>query len=281
MCVFFSAGFVCSFAHSRNVKNPLIPNAWPHGYVLKIINTLDSKKEKFFDAQTQMLLYLRQQAVECPKPVMNIYGKYHKLVQMKQKVHLVRLLEFLPGEMLVSVPKSQNLFYQAGEYVALIDKSLKRFTHEGLETRRSLWMIDAFPEVSKFLYAVEDAVKQAIVQQVLDAFEKQVVPNLGSLAKGVIHGDFNEHNILVRKNDVPDEYRISGLIDFGDSCVSHYVYELAIALVYMMLQTSDLETGGFVIAGYEMVRPIPDKEKEVLKVNISDANCRRICALTK
>lgn len=31
---------------------------WPHGYVFKIMNSLDSKKTSFIDAQNQMMLYL-------------------------------------------------------------------------------------------------------------------------------------------------------------------------------------------------------------------------------
>lgn len=47
-----------TFPYCSNVKNPLIVTHCPHGYVLKILNSLDSKKEDFVDAQNQMLLYL-------------------------------------------------------------------------------------------------------------------------------------------------------------------------------------------------------------------------------
>lgn len=50
---FFKFIFVFS-----NVKNPLIVSHSVHGYVLKILNALDSKKEEFVDAQNQLLLYL-------------------------------------------------------------------------------------------------------------------------------------------------------------------------------------------------------------------------------
>lgn len=256
----------------RNVKNPLIPNAWPHGYVLKITNSMDSKKEGFFDAQTQMLLFLRQQGIECPKPVMNIFGKYHAAHKIGKETHLVRLFEFLPGEIIASAPKTANLYYQAGEFVAIIDSALRRFSHEAVSAVRSIWMLDSLPEVSKFLYAVEDIEKKALVQEVLDAFDKEVLSKLNTFAKGIIHGDFNDQNIIVAKDGVTEAYKITGIIDFGDASYSCYVFELAIALTYMILQTNELETGGYVIAGYQEVRNIPENERKVLKVSASKHN---------
>lgn len=252
----------------RNVKNPLIPNVSPYGYVLKIVNSTDTKKEKFFDAQTQILLFLRQQGVECPKPVMNIYGKYHKALKIGKEMHLVKLFEFLPGEIFSSVPKTPNLFYQAGEFVALIDNALKHFTHEAFNSHRTIWMLDLFPEISKFVYTIEDSQRVIQIQQVLDAFNKDVVPKLKNLSKGIIHGNFNDHNIVVTKNDVTDVYKVTGIIDFGNISLSYYVFELAIHLSHMIMLTGELETGGYVIAGYQEARHIPEEERKVLKVSL-------------
>lgn len=56
------------------------------------------------------------------------------------------------------------------------------------------------------------------------------------------------------------------LVDFGDTSYSYYVFELAIAMAYMLLQSKELLTGGLVIAGYSMMRNIPEDERKVLKV---------------
>ena len=92
----------------------------------------------------------------------------------------------------------------------------------------------------------------------------------------MIHGDFNEQNILVNKNEDGDDYRITGILDFGDTCQSHYVFELAIAMAYMMLQTQNLATGGLVLAGYSSVRPIPENEKKVLKLCTAARLCQSL-----
>ena len=46
---------------------------------------------------------------------------------------------------------------------------------------------------------------------------------------GYIHGDFNEQNIIVDPQD-----NILGVIDFGDSQKNPLVYDIAIAIMYMM-----------------------------------------------
>lgn len=63
-----------------------------------------------------------------------------------------------------------------------------------------------------------------------------------------------------------NDWRISAVLDFGDAHRSCYLFELAITMAYMMLLTSDVKTGGLVIAGYSTVRIIPEKEFKLLRV---------------
>lgn len=64
--------------------------------------------------------------INCPKPIRNVYGHYYSREKLQSgKLHVVRLLEFQPGDTLVSVPRSDFLFYQVGEYVANLDRLLK------------------------------------------------------------------------------------------------------------------------------------------------------------
>lgn len=219
------------------------------------------------------MLFLRQQSINCPKPVMNIFGKYHSIENIDGSMHLVRLLEFLPGKMFNDVLKTNNLFYQVGEFIAQIDLALKRFEHEAYDNHKSLWMLDAVPELTKFLYAINEPNKQQLVEQIMNEFNDMVLSHKNEFAKGVIHGDFNEHNIVVTKT-MPDsdEFRVSGIIDFGDTCYSLYVFELAIAIAYMLLQTCEFDTAGYVIAGYQELRHIQENERKVLKVTIAPLN---------
>lgn len=234
---------------------------------MKIVNSLDTTKEKFFDGQTQLILFLRQQGIECPKPVMNIFGKYNSIEKIGDSTHLVRLLEFIPGRIFNDVLKTKHLFYQVGEFIAKIDSALKRFSHAAYDSHSSIWSLDSLPQLSKFLYAIDDPNKLQMVRDVMNEFKAEVLDKAGQLDKGVIHGDCNEHNIVVTKTSPDsDEFRVTGIIDFGDTCKTFFVFELAITIAYMILQSCELETAGYVIAGYQELRPIPDNERDVLKV---------------
>lgn len=117
---------------------------------------------------------------------------------------------------------------------------------------------------------MKDQTKLEIVEEVIAAFEKKVIANDEIFEKGLIHGDFNEQNILVHlvgKTKAGTEHKISGIIDFGDTSESNLIFELAIAMAYMMILSKDVTSGGFVLAGYTSVRVIPEAEKKVLRVN--------------
>lgn len=199
---------------------------------------------------------------------MNIFGKYHSNEKIGQSQHNVRLLQFQPGKIFKDVLKTNHLYYQVGEYLAMLDNAMKNFEHDGLKHRATVWHLEQLPKINEFLGAVTELDKRAIVEEVIDAFNSQVLQHLHKFQRGVIHGDFNEHNILVTKTDRPMEYKVSGVIDFGDMSYSCYIFELAIAIAYVLLQSEDLDAGGYVIAGYSTRRNISKYEMDALKVNL-------------
>lgn len=66
----------------KNHENPYIKSVAPHGYVLKITNSLDSQNPSIVNGQNEMMLYLHQNSVMCPTPVKNIEGFYFSLEQL-------------------------------------------------------------------------------------------------------------------------------------------------------------------------------------------------------
>ncbi|EDW04088.1 hydroxylysine kinase [Drosophila grimshawi] len=250
-----------------NVKNPLIVSHCPHGYVLKILNALDSKKEDFVDAQNQLLLYLAKQNVQCPRPIANARGSYYSVEQLSGNGHVVRLLEYIPGKMFHEVDVTKNLLYQSGEYLAKLDRALKSFTHKAYETHKTLWMLQSVPQLRDFLYVLEDHQRKALCEEIIDTFESKVLRLINLLELQIIHGDYNEQNILVNATnpDRPNSYRVTGVIDFGDTSRSPLIFELGIAMTYMMLQAKDLASGGIFLAGYTSVQSVNDVERGYLK----------------
>lgn len=248
-------------------KNPIITQGCPHGYVLKVLNALDSKKLAFIDAQTKLLKFVSEQGISCPRPVQNVYGRNYSLEPIRGSEHVIRLLEFVPGKLLNEVSLTDHLFYQAGVFIANFDRVVAKFEHEGYKEHKSIWQLDQVVQLDKFVYSLKDEEKQALVEEVLAAFQKEVLPQLDQCQRGLIHGDFNEHNILATRNELTKQYYVSAILDFGDTSLSYYLFEVAIAMTYMMLTSRNLKAGGLLLAGYESVRPMPKEEKRLLKVS--------------
>ncbi|CAD7079448.1 unnamed protein product [Hermetia illucens] len=259
-----------------NIKNPLITDNCPDGYVLKVLNTHDSKKQDFIDAQSQLMVHMRSQGILCPKPVINVYGKLYSIEIINNEKHIVRLLEFIPGQMFHEIPHTKNLFYQAGEYIAKFDNALKGFKHDAYDNHKTLWMLESVPRLKEFVYVIKDPARAEMVEQVIEAFETHVLSQTDKFEKGIIHGDFNEQNIIVNKPKGRNEYIISGILDFGDTSYSPLVFELAIAMTYMILQGKDLSVGGLVLAGYNSVRLVPEKEQAILMYCVAARLCQSL-----
>lgn len=112
--------------------------------------------------------------------------------------------------------------------------------------------------------------RRAKVEKILNYFESFVQPKIPSFNKGVIHGDANGMNVIVKKNDL-DEYQMAGLIDFDDSALSCYVFEIAIFLAYIMFEnlnpidnSSPVEFICPLLEGYLNVFPLSSEEIDCL-----------------
>ena len=99
------------------------------------------------------------------------------------------------------------------------------------------------------------------------------------MVTGVIHGDFNEQNIIVQpkagQESLPEkeqDYDIHGILDFGDAQDSYYVFEVAIVIMYTMVEShvvDPLLVGGHVLAGYLSERSLNQWEWGALKVCVA------------
>lgn len=80
----------------------------------------------------------------------------------------------------------------------------------------------------------------------------------------LIHGDFSDLNLLAQPDEIGG-HKISGILDFSDLHLGCSVYELAICIMYMMLEhPSPIEVGGLILAGWESVLPLNEAEKDCL-----------------
>ncbi|XP_012278010.1 hydroxylysine kinase [Orussus abietinus] len=248
-------------------KNPYIECLNPGGYVLKVLNVLDSRNETFIEAQGEVMKFLNEREIVCPSPVKNLKNAYYSLETLgtsSGEKNLIWLLVYRPGTLLSRVNLTTDLLYQVGHLAARIDSLLLGFSHLGYSSRRTLWMLTSVPKLQGLTFAISDPERKRLACEVIERFEKEVLERLDKLAGGIIHGDLNENNILMNK----DEKKIAAIIDFQDSQRSYLIFELAIAVCHMIHQTRDVSAGRHVIDGYRSVRTLPEFEKSILKITV-------------
>lgn len=255
----------------RDFDNPWINEVSGDGYVLKIMNSLDSKKTDFVDGQNELLIFLNENEINSPSPVRNLQNRFYSLEKIGDgsEKHVVRLLTYRPGKILNSIDISVDLLLDVGRFTANLDQTLKRFHHPAYDEYKTLWMLSSVPRLRDFVYAVENAERRFIVENVIARFEGEVIENMDNLETGMIHGDLNEQNIIVDDKGK----KVSAVLDLGDSQKSCLIFELAIALCYMIIKAKSIENGKHLLRGYEGVRKLPNFEKKILKTCV----CARLC----
>jgi hydroxylysine kinase len=147
----------------------------------------------------------------------------------------------------------------------LMKIKLQNFHHDGYQKHKTLWQLTQVPTLEEFVYVVDES-RRLMVEDIITKFQTRVLDHLDEFPQQIIHGDFNEQNILVNKIPPSKDYKVFGFIDFGDTQHSCLLFEIAIALTYIMYLTAEIETGGYFLAGYRMTRLIPENEMNVLRV---------------
>ena len=129
-----------------------------------------------------------------------------------------------------------------------------------------------FLTTRKYLKEIDDPDKRSKAEIIFKSFQENVSPKIPTFTKSIIHGDPNGLNIIVNKSLLgEDTYHLTGLIDFGDCCISSSIFDLGMCLAYMMLENLEpvtcsnvLEFVGPVISGYNSILPLSTDEFSVL-----------------
>ncbi|XP_038147501.1 hydroxylysine kinase isoform X2 [Cyprinodon tularosa] len=193
--------------------------------------------------------------------------------------YLVRLMTYLHGVTISSVPSTPKLLYQTGRTAATLDEVLQKMEHPHLsilERENFIWSLSNVSLLKGYLNVLDGDPLQEAVKSVITQYEDYVIPKRPNFRKCINHGDFNDLNVLVQPDD-NHGYKISGILDFGDMNSGYYVFELAITIMYMMIEHPDpIQVGGPVLAGWESVFPLNQDEKDCLYLLVLSRFCQSL-----
>ncbi|KAM3619740.1 uncharacterized protein V6R79_012929 [Siganus canaliculatus] len=230
-------------------------------YVLKIMNSEDSKNSTLIEVQTYAMNFLSQNGLPTPVALPTTSGHFMSLEEADcgygSHKYLVRLLTYLPGITISKAPLTPQLLYETGKMAARIDTILQKMDHPHvsvLERDKFLWSLANIPLLEAHIGVFDGDPLQEMVKSVIHQYKTFVAPKYPSFRKCINHGDINDLNVLVQPDET-DGYKISGILDFGDMNFGYYIHDLAIAIVYMMMEhPNPVDAGGPVLAA---VNPRP------------------------
>ncbi|KAJ8278586.1 hypothetical protein GJAV_G00089180 [Gymnothorax javanicus] len=143
-----------------------------------------------------------------------------------------------------------------------------------LQRKDFLWNLGNVHLLESYLPIFQEEEELQAMKNILNMFKTEVMPNIRFFRKCINHGDLNDLNILVVP-DAPTGHRISGILDLGDMSAGCYVYELAISIMYMMIESPNaMDVAGPLIAGWQSVLPLNEAEQDALYVLVLARFCQ-------
>ncbi len=231
-------------------------------FILKI-----SKPEvdaKYLTFQNEILIHVASKNLECqsPRVIYNLdYELSNTIISTAGEKRDVRLLSWVQGRLWAHInPKTQSLRFDLGEKAGKITEALKGFNNEVAE-RSSNWDLADSSWTLDHLDLFSEKEKEQV-----SYFQRrfsEIQPIYNNLPKSIIHGDFNDYNIIVSEDlKAP---KINGFIDFGDAVHTQTINDLAILLAYAIMDAQDpLEAALDVIKGYNKCHQISEGELDCL-----------------
>ncbi len=151
---------------------------------------------------------------------------------------------------------------------ARLARALRGFFHPAAR-HQVLWDLTQAPALRTRTHHIEEQRRRGVIEETLDHFDAEVLPQLKMQRAQVIHNDLAELNTLV------DENRVSGIIDFGDLVHAPLVCDLAVPIRELTREHPDpIAAAAEITAGYHAVTALEDDELRL----IFDLACTR-CAM--
>ena len=139
---------------------------------------------------------------------------------------LARMVTYLHGKLLGSVPTTPKLARSLGSFLGKFSRAMQGFGHPAAHRRNFLWNLETALDVSGFVDEIESEEVRKICRYCLSRYESFVRDRLPKLRAATLHQDANDSNIVL---NAANHELVVGVIDFGDMVFGRQINELAVA----------------------------------------------------
>ena len=244
---------------SERDQNFLCKSESGERFVLKIANA--EERREVLEFQNEVLARLAERCPELSFP--RVVGDIHK-----SGPYFMRMLTWAEGTCFADAyPHSDELLASLGRALGRIDRALDGFTHPAAH-RALHWDIRNAGLARQHLPLLPRH-RRRIVDAGFAEWERI---DWRTLRAGIIHGDANDHNILVAAG------RVVSILDLGDSVHTATICDLAIAIAYAMLGKPDpIAAARCVVEAYHGEYPLTESEAESLLALAVARLCLSVC----
>ncbi len=234
------------------------------GFVLRLTNPAEDRQVTNF--QTEAMVHLNKLVPDFPVPrvIRDENGDAEIEISLPDgRLSIVRLITLLPGVALATVPeRNPAVRASMADHIAKMGFAFRGFFHPAAN-HELLWDMKHALKLRGLLPYLQDKDTRSLVEQGLDAFERNIAPIQSSLRAQVIHNDFNFSNVMIDEHQA----EITGVLDFGDMVYAPLIYDLAVALAYQFSGDDDDDAPGIIAEfthRYHRIIPLERQELELL-----------------
>ena len=189
-----------------------------------------------------------------------------KTIKNEGTSFFIRLVDYLPGQLLMDVVHHNDLLYELGSFLGRLRTAMNGFDHPAGH-RDFPWDVAYIDFIKEHKHYLES--KEGVVDHFIDQYEQIVLPITSKLRKALIHNDGNDHNVLVNEDG-----ETCGIIDFGDMVYTYIACEPAVCMAYVALGKDEpLEPIVQVLKGFHERFPLTFLELSALIYMV----CIRLC----
>jgi len=245
-------------------RNFLLTTAEGARYVVKVSSP--DEVDEILEIEADLMAHLaRSTEGFAPGVVSSTTGRrIVKHTDGLDRTHRIRVVEYLEGGLLANVrPRTSELLYDLGRRLAELDSALGAYPDHPPARTDLDWALGRSGLVMERCFDLFEGEELALVRSIHDAWIEREADFLG-LGSQVIHGDVNDHNVLV-SGPLDRPRRVTGIIDLGDAHSAPRVFDLGIAIAYAILDTDDPLTSAAAVArGFHERTPLGVDEIDVV-----------------
>lgn len=242
--------------------------------IIKISNTDADPVQLEFQLRALAHIAARDPKLPVPRILPTVAGKpILRWSAPGGEQFMVRMLSWLPGHCIDLATAPAPARQAAGSLLGRLGRALQDCDPSGAPQDLP-WNLANTGQLGSLGAFIEEVETAALVRDVLDHFERELLPRFDTLRSQVIHNDLNPDNVLF---DAQHNDRTTGVIDFGDMVKAPLICDLAVAGAYQLREASDpVEDLVPLVSGYHRVIPLDALEFELLLPLVA---CRLLATL--